>query len=451
MESDENLERLHRDKLKELAPVIAILALLMIIGLVGNVSIFIFYWRQPKRSSTTFFIMVLAVTDFFVCCVMGLEIADVINTYVFDNDVACKLYIYCNHIAAVASGFVLVIIAIDRHRKLCHPLKPQLTLKHAKIVTIVCLTVALVTSVPVVFMFGTSPVNVTYTYNTSYPIKGSDCGTIPENEKFKEIFHYVYLFGFSICTIILVVHYTLIGRVIYRYHKNHQHFKRDIRQVVAQDQNSTSSAGRTSENVLSSVDKLDTSVQSVNSSSQTLKRGMNASEDNTTDIDCKDDNDPGHVSNLTTLSSQDRASSSSNNSSDTLNRDARNSDTLTNQKTSGKKAATKKYKKTVAAMKVTIMLFIMTVVFIVSFVPYQIVSSLGHGVYKETVGFELAYRSYLMNSIFNPFIFGLFNADFRRSFSDVLRSMLRKVRTILICTAKSETANIPEINNFNNI
>ena len=149
MENNKYLEWLHRDKLRELLPVIVILALLMGVGLVGNVSIFLFYWRQSRRSSRTVVIMVLAVTGFLVCCVMALEITAVVNTYVFKNDIACKLYIYLNHIAAIASGFVLVIIAIDRFRKLCHPLKTQVTLKHAKITCVVYLAVSLVVSFPV--------------------------------------------------------------------------------------------------------------------------------------------------------------------------------------------------------------------------------------------------------------------------------------------------------------
>ena len=459
MESNENLDRLHRDKLTELAPIIAILVLLMIIGLIGNVSIFVFYWRQTRRSSTTFFIVILAVTDFLVCCVVGLEITDIINTYVFENDAACKLYIFCNHTAAIASGFVLVTIAIDRHRKLCYSLKTQLTLKQAKIVSIISFTVALVASTPVFIMYETTQVNITNTYNISFPVQGSDCITNPEYDTFKEIIHYVYLGGFSILTIVLIVLYTLIGRVIYRYHKKHRHLKRDIRQAIAQDQNSTSSAGRTSENVQnvqSPVADQDKCLQSTISPKHDTKDDKDILEGATGDNISKCDNDVVYFSNssksATISSSVERASSSSSsNSIYTLTTDVRISDMPANQKTSGKKAVNKKYRKTVAAMKVTIMLFVITIVFIVSFVPYQVVSSLDHGEYKVKVGFELAYRSFLLNSVVNPFIFGLFNADFRRSFLAVLHAIWNKIHMDLICTKKSETDNIPETHTFDAI
>ena len=162
-DQDYYLEKLHADKIHELIPVIIVILILMVIGIIGNVSVFIFYWRQTRRSSTTIFIMVLAATDIVVCFSMTLEIVDLASTYVFENQIACLLYVYINHISAMSSGLTLVIIAVDRYRKLAF--RKQLTLKQTKIIATVSISIAFLLSVPVFFLYGTTEITISNPYN----------------------------------------------------------------------------------------------------------------------------------------------------------------------------------------------------------------------------------------------------------------------------------------------
>lgn len=445
MDTENILNQLHSDKLKELVPVIVIIVVLMIVGLAGNVSVFLFYWKQPKRSSTTFFILVLTVTDTLVCLAMALELTDVANTYVFKNDVACQFYMYANHIAALLSGFILVIIATDRYRKLCQPLKKQLTLIHAKIICVVCLTVSLLVSLPVFFLYGTTSVYIPVNnFNVTLVINGSDCTTKPEIKGIEKIVHYVFLGIFCLGTMILVILYSMIGRVIYRYRKNHKHFKRDLQQANAQDHISTSGAVKASDNVESNPNSVSrTNTVGSNDLPETNDK-MSAIEDNVeqTNVICTAGNQfesskANKVAvSLATNPKTRFSSSSSNNSCDTLSRDADD------------KRKNRKYRKTIAAMKMTIMLFIITVIFVASFVPYQVVSVLEH---EETVAFELALRSYLLNSVVNPFVYGLFNVEFRRKFKGVMCRVWVKCISSLLCNKTAEGSNLPEVHNFDDI
>ena len=439
------LYKLHEDKVNELLPVIIIIALLMVIGFVGNVCALLFYWRQARRSSTTIFIITLTVTDLLVCFAMSFGIADLVNTYVFENEVACILYIYLNHVTSFSSGLTLVIIAVDRYRKLCQPLKKQVTLKNAKIIAGFNMFLALMISLPVFFLYGITETEIHNTYNASFPITGSDCSSKHNNETVQIIVHIIYICLFGTGTIILIVLYSLIGRVIYRYHKNDQNFKKDLNKANAQDQISTSSVGRSSDCGVSNAQDL-AAAQNTNTWAEDLEHNTKIRSSNSAACDTEENIVETSLS-VKTISfgdsrisnSQDHSSSSSMNDSGKTLRKNGQTGTVSNDTKPSKRKAIKKYKKTVAAMKMTIMLFIIAVIYVASFLPYHSVTILDHqGNIDtwETVGMQLALRSYILNSIVNPFVYGLFNAEFRRCFVCALRTAYRRCYVCLTCGTK---------------
>ena len=439
VDHDTYLDMLHHDKVNELLPVIIVISLLMAVGFVGNISALLFYWRRARRSSTTIFIIALTVTDILVCCVMVLEIIDLANTYVFENEIACKLYLYANHTTFIASGLILVIIAIDRYRKLCQPLKKQLTSKHAKLVVGIHLSLAMFMALPVFFLYGTVEIQIQNDHNITFPVNGSDCAARHENEVFQIAIHIVYLCVFTICTLILIVLYSLIGRVIYRYHKTHKNFKNDLNQVNAQDHCSTSSVGKTSEGVVANIQEQ-TSSSNMNKCNGCITAHTEIHIALSADSNTADNAVASSTSRLdtgTTGHAQVRSSSSSVSDSGTFINDSQNSSTVPKP---SKGKANKKYRKTVAAMKMTIMLFIIAIIFIASFVPYHIVTILRHQRKDEweTVCMQLALRSYLLNSVVNPFVYGLFNAEFRRFFTSAASLACRKCHAYYKCRTETE-------------
>ncbi|KAH3752853.1 hypothetical protein DPMN_187479 [Dreissena polymorpha] len=152
--------------LMQLLPAIVWNSVLGIIGLVGNALTFIFYSRKTKQSSTVVLIKLLAAFDFGGCLLQFGSVADMgVNVY-YTNNVLCKVMYFVDHWNVVTSVLILWLISIDRYRKLCSPSKTQFTIKHATWgVAIVC-GISLVNSVRDFVTY--SVVNVNFTTSDIY-------------------------------------------------------------------------------------------------------------------------------------------------------------------------------------------------------------------------------------------------------------------------------------------
>ncbi|KAH3748651.1 hypothetical protein DPMN_183098 [Dreissena polymorpha] len=147
--------------LMQLLPAIVWNSVLGIIGLVGNALTFIFYSRKSKQSSTVVLIKLLAAFDFGGCLLQFCTVADLSVIVYYTNNVLCKFNYFVDHWIVVTSVLILWLISIDRYRKLCSPSKTQFTIKHATWgVAIVC-GISLVNSVRDFVTYSVVNVNLT--------------------------------------------------------------------------------------------------------------------------------------------------------------------------------------------------------------------------------------------------------------------------------------------------
>lgn len=364
-DSDTLLKKLNDEKAFLMIPAILYLAVLLVLGIVGNFAVCYYYGLKTKRTSNTTFIIVLAAFDLASCSLsIPTEIVDLIHFYIFQSKGACKMMRFVNNLSAIGSGVTLLIIAIDRYRHICKPFAKQISLKVARLFVLVPMLSAIVLSWPSLVF--NEPVSVVIKIQGNMTIVGLTC-TTTKDQSYKL---YLYMFNglhflcFLVFTVILSIVYALIGRVIYQHKK------------------------LTSSITESIYDNTETRFSHVTTPQikQDINKFHNTDTEGTEPEPTPDLKDPD------------------------LKQDSR------------KSTHTRKHvKKT--SMKSAVVMLNVTFVFILSFLPYLILTiwRMFLDVYEgeilsdsQLVAFQIGIRSYFINSASNPLIYGFFNPRFRK-------------------------------------
>jgi len=102
----------------------------MVIGIVGNIIVLIVFYlgRAYRRNVYRVFVINFALVDLFACAI--LFPADIIKNqsdFNFHNAFLCQLKTYITNFGAMASALSLLVISVDRFRKVVFPLKTQMS------------------------------------------------------------------------------------------------------------------------------------------------------------------------------------------------------------------------------------------------------------------------------------------------------------------------------------
>ncbi|XP_067659677.1 cholecystokinin receptor-like [Haliotis asinina] len=116
-----------------------------IVGVFGNAIAFYIFFRRRDKSTSVIFILALAGCDFFTCLVIiPYTIAFEMLRTVVVYDVFCKLFVFFQTSNIPFSACIMVAIAFDRYFCICHPFLHVFTIARAKI-TVGCLVLMSVT------------------------------------------------------------------------------------------------------------------------------------------------------------------------------------------------------------------------------------------------------------------------------------------------------------------
>ena len=180
-------------------------------GLVGNSLVLHVYLFRFKPSVTRSYILAMAVCDLMSSsfCIPS-DIVLLRFHYTFKLTSACKFIGAVRGFLVPLSGLLLVAVAIDRFRRVCQPTKPQMSQKCALLSIGVCAILALGHAVPNTIVRGPQTVTVGDTN-----ITGVRCDIIGDehvNTKFPSIFRVVTAALIIGCIVVMLVLYSLIGR-----------------------------------------------------------------------------------------------------------------------------------------------------------------------------------------------------------------------------------------------
>lgn len=201
-----------------LFPVVIIIVIYMIFGIFGNILVIIYYGFVQKQNPSFMFIVSMAMSDLTACTLsMPLEIVDVMEFYTFPSVAACKILRFVNYFVSCLSSLFLLWIAVDRYKKFCKPFSTQMSVRNARIIISSSVAIAIVVTCPNFIFYDIVPVNITNTHdaltsskNTSGyfdDVIGYDCKTRETYRLFVTIYHGSLFLLFLIIIVSLVILY----------------------------------------------------------------------------------------------------------------------------------------------------------------------------------------------------------------------------------------------------
>lgn len=121
----------------ELSIVFVMLALFSLAGSIGNALVLYIYSKKRDITTSSLFILTLAGTDFFTCLVIIPYNIAVLNVnYRLQYEFLCKLYMFLITCNVPFSAFIMVAIAFDRYFCICHPFLHAITIPRAKVIVL---------------------------------------------------------------------------------------------------------------------------------------------------------------------------------------------------------------------------------------------------------------------------------------------------------------------------
>ena len=189
-------------------PVTIIIGVLAVCGLLGNSSvIYVYKWKYTKCNFRTF-VLFLAMVDFISCLfVFPTEMAGHRIWFSYPKSAAwfCKLKTSIYATAVFVSSYILLLISLDRFRKVCRPLGWQIS---QNVALRLCLFIfgLMILIIPCPILFGVQTSNITY---EGQHIVITSCG---RDDDYKDsiwitiyvaIFYYVTVISFMVTTMVL--------------------------------------------------------------------------------------------------------------------------------------------------------------------------------------------------------------------------------------------------------
>ncbi|XP_069106065.1 cholecystokinin receptor type A-like [Argopecten irradians] len=446
MALDQKLIALNDDVTRALLPVIIIIACLMVTGFIGNPLVMYFYGCRMKTTPSYMFIVTLAIFDMMSCTIsMPFEIYELCHFYTFDSPDACRTLRFVNYFASIASGATLIAIAVDRYRKICKPFDRQISIKLARVIIVLVVIFAALTSWPSLVFYTVVPVNVM----EDPELVGFDC-TTRRDEDFKRyitMYNLILFPIFIISIIVLVVLYCLVGKQLF--HLKNFRFYSSRRSLSPTKSNK--SEAMTMSVSLPSPTKNDKTEDNYNVNTN---RPMSLSpSDLEADINRKniENSRDTEFTDISTPNESEKKRTETKISFDTTS--SPSSDTSTSGSGSPGKEnsspSSMKDKKLTAqninTNRYTVITISISVAFVLSFLPYlslvtwrTLASDYEPNLLSESamVAFQLFLRSFLISSASNPVIYGFLNTEFKEMALRALR------RVCCFCCKKKDTKDI---------
>lgn len=215
--TDLRLEEINNEEVRGLYPVIFSYAFIMVVGVVGNALVLLVYSMRYKRSPARVYILFLASVDFSIC-LFGLpyHLIDLTHPYTYNDELSCQILTFIIANLFHMSVFGLIVVAVDRYLKICHPLGTfQVSYFGKKRACFVATVSAVLLSWPYLILYGPSEMEAPATNLT-----GHACffHTKYLETSYPFIFTLIVLCVCLFSTMLLVVLYTVIcHRIIVRY------------------------------------------------------------------------------------------------------------------------------------------------------------------------------------------------------------------------------------------
>ncbi|VDI51701.1 Hypothetical predicted protein [Mytilus galloprovincialis] len=220
------------EKFRDLLPPIVFIVLTLIIGVPGNLVVLVIYGKKYAKSVHRTIVWNLAVADQIFCTIgIPFNIARIVHYYSFEGEWTCVVFVVLLYFLLLYSTHLLLLLSIHRFRKICFPLRTQISLNNVNYWVFACLVIAFILSAP---HFGLSKYEQ---IKVGHNLTGFSCAISLSNPSiYSTAFSYGFLALFFVYTIALVVIYSIIGRKLYI-----QHTKRIRKKIIISTKKAISS------------------------------------------------------------------------------------------------------------------------------------------------------------------------------------------------------------------
>ncbi|KAL3886060.1 hypothetical protein ACJMK2_026221 [Sinanodonta woodiana] len=218
-QEDERLLELNDTYAKALLPVTILHGFISAAGIIGNlIIIFIFSKsREYKHDNFRVFVLFLAVIDIVGCVVLvPAEMFKHAHYFSFENAAACKLKCFLNVMGCTASTFTLILISVDRFRRVCQPLRKQIGISLAfKLCTILSI-ISVIISIPAPVFCGVRSDTMENHYGGNTTVFLCSTEAIYQSNIWQKIYTLFSLCLLVIFSLFCTIVYFLIGREIWK-------------------------------------------------------------------------------------------------------------------------------------------------------------------------------------------------------------------------------------------
>lgn len=384
---------------------------LMLIGLLGNGFVIYAFGLKIRKTPANIFILSLALCDMVGCTVcIPFEIFQLrFVVYSYTNTATCKLLRVICFTTYCVQGLMLLAIGLDRYLKICRPLKIYRCSKPLYSIMIT-VTAAVLLAWPAGFIYGTKTI-----YACIPGVYGKSCSVddCVKETPYPILFYGILLGIFMICFIVLFLFYVRIVQSI-REWKNHGLQYSKIRKLKKRCSKSNDESEVSQTVSFRSNTSRNTKVYYIEGD----YNSNNEDTDNKVRLQRISKNIEFSERSFNSMNEYDRGNLHQNHGIQTRENESVKDETTQN-----------KMKNQAHLTKSVSTFTIVTVCFVVSYVPYlacEILLKTKLINYHQQTDMlqrliEVAEKSYCINNACNPIIYSIFNPEFRRKILHIFK------------------------------
>ncbi|KAL3887148.1 hypothetical protein ACJMK2_027101 [Sinanodonta woodiana] len=453
-----SLEHLNEELWALNIPAVVFVLFCMILGLFGNIIVVYIYWRTFHRSNHRYFILCLAFLDLIGCLIGGSYMTYSLRLpYLMTSSTICKISRYFHYLVNQGSALLLLVIAVERFRKICRPFKKQISHRQTFLLCVITVGFSAVVSIPAAVLYGDSTI-ITGVNN----ISGITCFITDEyhNSIFSKSYMIFLLVETVVITVVMGVLYTFIIRTLWS-QKNLVHSDAMLSVRVRNNTDVASTNSYSLEyldesdktvNCKNRIDKDDNQTHIKNTDNNLYQKNAAVISHSIETLSSQRSKIKPHATNVTKITSFGLDSQSNKNfvgkvpdleigkdrqKIDLSSKATKHGKTCNNNSTKSdapnKVTKEKQRKRSVEVIRVTFMLFLITLVFCLSFYPHLVLIQLAtsHDAFVENLTapevsvFQLFLRIFIINNSANPIIYGLCDSKFRTECRNLFRRTFR--------------------------
>ena len=199
-------------------PVMLMMFIFMAAGAIGNLLVLLIYFPRLRRTTASLFIFLLACVDFISSVLLHPYLIDKLFYLYGQNPYVCKIFEFINHVGLTVQSTLMLCISIDRFYAISQPLKFRTSFRRAKAMSAMAFVMGIATSTPLLVFYGkfTSMIQYGQCAVKTHVCHYSDFYEHSVHKKYFSVFIFCTYVGFFL---VMIMFYICIGYLIYKRNK----------------------------------------------------------------------------------------------------------------------------------------------------------------------------------------------------------------------------------------